>query len=244
MCGIAGIINYNNKQVEEKEIRVMMRKMKHRGPDDEGVFIDKNVGLGFVRLSILDLSSAGHQPMFSNDDRFVIVFNGEVYNYIELREELKHKYQFKTGTDTEVILTAYQEWGEQCLDKFNGMFAFVIYDTKTKKIFVARDRFGIKPFYYYQDNEQFIFASEIKSILPLLNNIKANDKIIYDYLLFNRTDHTEETFFNNIKKLQHGTWLKIYENDLTIKRWYNLTDKIQRKCYLSPKQYKELFKNS
>ena len=155
MCGISGIINFNKKPVDETKIRLMMAKMKHRGPDDEGVFIDDNVGLGFVRLSILDLSSAGHQPMFSGDGRYVIVFNGEVYNYIEIRESLKHKYQFKTGTDTEVILAAYQEWGEKCLDKFNGMFAFIIYDKKSKDIFGVRDRFGIKPFYYYQDNEQF-----------------------------------------------------------------------------------------
>ena len=155
MCGISGIINFNNEPVKEQEILTMMQKMKHRGPDDEGVFLDNNIGLGFVRLSILDLSLAGHQPMFSHDNKYVIVFNGEVYNYIEIRNELKHKYDFKTNTDTEVILTAYQEWGKKCLDKFNGMFSFVIYDTIGKEIFGARDRFGIKPFYYFLDENDF-----------------------------------------------------------------------------------------
>lgn len=244
MCGISGVINFNNKPVVEDEIRTMMYQMKHRGPDDEGVFIEEGVGLGFVRLSILDLSPAGHQPMFSNNNRYVIIYNGEVYNYIEIREELKHKYKFKTGTDTEVILAAYQEWGEQCLDKFNGMYALVIYDTMTKEIFGARDRFGIKPFYYYQDDDQFIFASEIKSILPLLKNVKQNDKIIYDYLLFNRTSHTEETFFKHIKKLQHGSLLKINNDKVTFKRWYNLIDKISENNSLSPTEYRELFKDS
>jgi asparagine synthase (glutamine-hydrolysing) len=194
MCGISGIINFKQQPVQEQEIRLMMQKMKHRGPDDEGVFVDNNVGLGFVRLSILDLSPAGHQPMISDDKRFVIIFNGEVYNYIEIREELKTKYNFTTGTDTEVVLNAYREWGRSCLDKFNGMFAFVIYDITTKEIFGARDRYGIKPFYYYMDNERFIFASEIKSILPLIPRA-ANDNAIYDYLLFNRTDHSVDTFF-------------------------------------------------
>jgi len=244
MCGISGIINFNDKPVKEDQIRTMMQQMKHRGPDDEGTFFDNNVGLGFVRLSILDLSPAGHQPMFSHNGKYVIIFNGEVYNYIEIREELKYKYEFKTGTDTEVILAAYQEWGEKCLDKFNGMFSLVIYDTISKEIFAARDRFGIKPFYYYQDEERFIFASEIKSILPLIDNKKPNDKIIYDYLLFNRTSHTEETFFKNIKKLQHGFWLKINNNNVIFNKWYNLIDKISDNTSLSPEEYRELFKDS
>ena len=244
MCGISGIINFNRESVKNDDLRSMMKKMKHRGPNDEGTFIDDNVGLGFVRLSILDLSSAGHQPMFSNDERYVIIYNGEVFNYIEIREELRAKYKFKTGTDTEVILAAYQEWGEECLNKLNGMFSFVIYDSKTKEIFAARDRFGIKPFYYYQDADRFIFASELKSILPLLNKRVANDKVIYNFLLFNRTDNTDETFFKDIKKLRHGNFLKIKNNKVTFKKWYNLADKIKdTKCF-SAKEYRELFKDS
>jgi asparagine synthase (glutamine-hydrolysing) len=244
MCGISGIINFNQQLIEEQDLGLMMQKMKHRGPDDEGVFIDKNVGLGFVRLSILDLSTAGHQPMKSHDNRYVIIFNGEVYNYIEIRESLKDKYQFRTGTDTEVILCAYQEWGEACLDRFNGMFAFVIYDIQTKKIFGARDRFGIKPFYYFIDDDKFIFASEIKSILPFVKR-EANDKIIYDYLLFNRTDHTQETFFKNIKKLQHGHFFNISSTcKFKSNCWYDLKDKIREENIISPEEYRKLFKKS
>lgn len=244
MCGISGIINFNQQEVQEDDLRLMMYNIKHRGPDDEGIYIHNDVGLGFVRLSILDLSSAGHQPMFSNDGRFVIIYNGEVYNYIEIRDELKEKYEFKTGTDTEVILAAYQEWGEECLNKFNGMFAFVIYDTKTKEIFGARDRFGIKPFYYYQDQNKLIFASEIKSILPLLNNREVNDKVVYNYLLFNRTDHSEETFFKDIKKLKHGYSFKISNDKFSQNRWYNLSEKIAKNKYFSAEAYRELFKDS
>ncbi|MCK4440983.1 MAG: asparagine synthetase B, partial [Sulfurovaceae bacterium] len=121
MCGIVGDINLNNKIVEEQNIKNMMQKIKHRGPDDEGIFIEDNVGLGFVRLSIIDLSPTGHQPMISDDNRFVLIFNGEVFNYIELRNELIDKgYTFKSDSDTEVVLKSYQEWGEKCLDKFNG----------------------------------------------------------------------------------------------------------------------------
>jgi asparagine synthase (glutamine-hydrolysing) len=242
MCGICGIIN-KNQQVKENEIYLMMQKMKHRGPDDEGVFIDNAIGLGFVRLSILDLSPAGHQPMKSHDGRYIIIFNGEVYNYIEIRDELKNDFHFRTGTDTEVVLAAYQKWGEKCLDRFNGMFAFVIYDKKTKEVFGARDRYGIKPFYYYFDNKQFVFSSEIKSILPLVKRT-PNDKIIYDYLLFNRTDHTEGTFFDNIYKLQHGYYFILKNNELKTFQWYNLKKKIGKNIAISPEEYRELFKDS
>ncbi|MDN3643385.1 asparagine synthase (glutamine-hydrolyzing) [Lutimonas halocynthiae] len=244
MCGITGIVNFKNQKVQKSKIDSMMAQMKHRGPDDEGIFIEDSIGFGFVRLSILDLSPAGHQPMFSHDDRYVIIFNGEVYNYIEIREELKHKYTFNSGSDTEVILAAYQEWGEACLEKFNGMFALAIYDRETQDIFAARDRFGIKPFYYYSDDDQFIFASEIKSILPLLDKKEPNDKIIFDYLLFNRTDHSEETFFKGIKKLNHGSFLKISNQKVTEKKWYDLSEKIVKEKNLSPEEYRKLFKDS
>ena len=245
MCGISGIINLNGKPVGENDIRLMMEKMKHRGPDDEGVFIDGNVGLGFVRLSILDLSIAGHQPMHSHNNRYVIIFNGEVYNYIEIREELKNDYHFKTGTDTEVVLAAYQKWGKFCLDKFNGMFAFVIFDKNTKQIFAARDRFGIKPFYYYRDEEKFIFASEIKSILPLLKSRSINNSIVLDYVAYNRTDHTNKTFFNGIKKLRHGYTLLINKTKIDFVQWYNLRDKIKdKKTILSRDEYQEILTDS
>jgi asparagine synthase (glutamine-hydrolysing) len=243
MCGIVGIVKFKNQTVLKADIKSMMRKMKHRGPDDNGMYIDNNVGLGFVRLSILDLSPAGHQPMFSLNNRYVIVFNGEIYNYIEIRKELSHKYYFKTGTDTEVILAAYEEWGKGCLDKFNGMFAFVIYDTISKEIFGARDRYGIKPLYYFLDSEQFIFASEIKSILPMIR-AEASDRIIYDYLLFNRTDITEDTFFKRIKKLSHGSLINICEDTININKWYTLSQSVSKCKELSPEDYRDLFRDS
>jgi len=243
MCGISGIINFSEKPVDERLVRQMMSKIKHRGPDDEGVLIERNIGLGHVRLSIQDLSKAGHQPMFSNDKRYSIIFNGEIYNFIELRKELENSYSFKTKTDTEVILAAYQKWGESCLDKFNGDWAFIIYDRVKKEIFGARDRFGIKPFYYYKDNERLIFASEIKAIIPLLNVREPNNKLIYEYLVYNRTDQSHETFFQNVYKLKHGCYFKIVDNNFKEYQWYNLADKI-KPLDLSFEEYREQFRTS
>lgn len=226
MCGICGIINFNKAPVDEISIRKMMHKIRHRGPDDEGIFIDGNAGFGFVRLSILDLSPLGHQPMFDETKQYMIIHNGEVYNYIEIREELiKKGYKFQSSTDTEVILYSYIEWGEDCLNKFNGMWAFAIYNGNKNELFFARDRFGIKPFYYYKDDEQFIFASEIEPILEIKPQLRSvNDRIIFDFLLTNRTNHTEDTFFSSIKKLQHGSTITINQNEGTFKKknWYNL----------------------
>ncbi len=244
MCGICGIVNFNRQPVVEARIRDMMQSMKHRGPDDEGLFVEDNVGLGHVRLSIIDLSSAGHQPMFSADGRYCIIHNGEVYNYLELRNELKTKYAFKSKTDTEVILYSFIEWGPACLNRFNGMFAFVIYDTQTKEIFGARDRFGIKPFYYYQDHNTFVFASEIPAILSALNKKpEANDQVIFDYLAFNRTDQAQDTFFKNIYKLQHGHSFKTQNSKLRMKKWYDLKQHFGNP-FNNPAEYKKLFSDA
>ena len=187
MCGINGF-NFEDKL----EIIKMNKAIKHRGPDDEGSFVSKNLSLGHLRLSILDLSNAGHQPMFYNkilgassetfhkffinNSQVSIVFNGEIYNYSEIKEELKLiGYVFTTTSDTEVILASYLEWGEKCVEKFNGMWAFCIYDLKTNKLFCSRDRLGVKPFYYYFKNGKFIFSSELKAILEH-KNLKLNTK--------------------------------------------------------------------
>lgn len=244
MCGICGIINFDGQKVESSDLEKMMKQIKHRGPDDDGIFNCDNVGLGCVRLSILDLSFAGHQPMYSHNRRYVIVHNGEVYNYLELRKELKHKYNFKTGTDTEVVLAAYQEWDEDCLNRFNGMFAFVIYDIQNNKIFGARDRFGIKPFYYYQDRNKFVFASEIPSILCILEiKQEANNQVIFDYLAFNRTDQTQKTFYKNIYKLQHGHSFNISNSNFKLKKWYDLKHHVG-KPFNNHLEYKELFSDA
>ncbi len=253
MCGICGIINYNNQPVHETPIRKMMAVMKHRGPDDEGIFLENNIGLGFVRLSIIDLSPAGHQPMISEDERYVIVFNGEIFNYIELRDQLKGKgYNFKTRTDTEVLLASYKEWGEECLHKFNGMWAFVIYDRIARAIFASRDRYGIKPFYYFWDDSTLIFASEITPILAILKNRPSvNNQAVFDYLVFNRTDHLNTTFFNGILKLQHGHKFKLDINSPTSdvieesKKWYDLRKEVSRNSgFTNPQDLLQLLSDS
>lgn len=247
MCGICGIVNFNGNAAGESSVRNMMSVMKHRGPDDEGVFTEGNTALGFVRLSILDLSRAGHQPMESDGGRFVIVFNGEIFNYIELREELAGKgYQFRTGTDTEVLLAAYSEWGVECLDRLNGMWAFVIYDRNTRSSFAARDRYGIKPFYYYSDNERLIFASEINPILAVLDSSPGvNDQAVFDFLVFNRTDHTDTTFYTGIRRLPHGCYAIINDTGFKVNRWYSLADHLNPdKAFKSPSEFLELLSDS
>jgi asparagine synthase (glutamine-hydrolysing) len=245
MCGICGIINFGNQAINESPVREMMQAMKHRGPDDEGIFIEDSIALGFVRLSIIDLTSTGHQPMLSDDGRYVIVYNGEIYNFIELRQELVSKgYVFKGNSDSEVLLKSYIEWGEACLNRLNGMWAFAIYDKLTKKTFAARDRYGVKPFYYYSDGSQFIFASEIPPILKVLKHKqRPNDQVIFDFLVFNRTDQTEETFFEGIKKLKHGCQLSIDKNQLTIAKWYDLRSNLKEPpC--SPHHYQKMLSDS
>ena len=206
MCGIAGILNFTDKAIRKETVREMSGSLYHRGPDDEGFYLDGRIALIHRRLSIIDLSSAGHQPMCNEDNTLWLTYNGEIYNYKELTSELKmHGHIFRSMTDSEVIIHAYEEWGENCLKKFNGMWAFALWDSRKKQLFAARDRFGIKPFYYFLDKNRFIFASEIKSILtdktiPCM----PNDGVIFDYLGYENNDyidHTEETFFKGIKRL-------------------------------------------
>lgn len=196
--------------------------MLHRGPDDAGLYFDGNVVLGHRRLSIIDLSAAGHQPMEIDGGDLVITFNGEIYNYLEIKKELEEKYDFQTKTDTEVILRAYKEWGAKCLEKFIGMFSFVIYDKKKNEFFGARDRLGIKPFYFFKNEDEFIFASEIKSILAMGIKAAPNDKIIYDYLAKGWYEHTDETFFLNINKLPAGHYFFLKGGNLEIKRYWDV----------------------
>ena len=190
MCGIAGIIGVKeNKQTLES----MIHSIKHRGPDDSGIFSEAGIGLGHRRLSIIDLSKSGRNPMFNSDGSLVIVYNGEVFNYLEIKNEIGSRYNFQTDTDTEVVLAAYQIWGKECLQKFIGMYSFSIWNKKKRKLFAARDRLGIKPFYYYKNKKKFIFASEIKSLL--CNDIprEPNNKVVFQYLFQGLYDHSEET---------------------------------------------------
>jgi len=228
MCGIYGIFNFNRAQVRADMLNCISGVLRHRGPDSQGHYTKDNIGIGAVRLSIFDLSEKGNQPMFSSDKRYCIVYNGEVYNFIELREQLKLKYKFISGTDTEVVLYSFLEWGQECLHKFNGMFSFAIFDTEHKSLFLARDRFGIKPLYYYLDGERFIFSSELKVFKKALSNLTVNNTAMYNYLVFNRTDYDENTFFKDVKRLPHGHKILIENGKVSMQRWYHLRENLKK----------------
>ena len=224
MCGIGVIINKNNKSVEELLIHQMTDIIAHRGPDSSGSFLYKNIAFGHRRLSILDLSSSGHQPMKYLDD-LVITYNGEIYNFIEIREELIQKgYIFDSNSDTEVILKAYHCWGKTCVNYFNGMWSFSILDIKQKIVFCSRDRFGVKPFYYIENNDLFSFGSEISQLLPFLPNRILNKKVALDYLISGIEECSNETFFKDIYLLKggHNLVFDLQTNSYEIERYYNL----------------------
>ena len=224
MCGITGIVNKNKNKVPEPEIKNINDLISHRGPDDEGYYFENNFAFGHRRLSILDLSKDGHQPMHYLD-KYTITYNGEIYNYIEIKDELlKDGYIFHSHTDTEVILASYDKWGEDCVSKFNGMWAFSIYDKEKNILFCSRDRFGIKPFYYTEVEDKFIFGSEIKQLLEFYGTVYANSVILVDYLWYGLEEHTNQTFFKNIYKLEQGHNL-IYDlkkDTFDIYRYYDL----------------------
>lgn len=220
MCGFVGYVSKDKNK--KKQIKLMADIIKHRGPDDEGYFTDDTVALGFRRLSIIDLEG-GTQPIYNEDNTKVIVFNGEIYNYKELREDLiKKGHTMKSNADTEVLIHGYEEYGEKLLNKLRGMFAFVIYDTETKEIFMARDFYGIKPLYYYKSDELFMFSSEIKSFMghPKFKK-ELNSKMLEYYLTFQYSP-SSETFFKNVYKLMPGHFLKYKDGKITIKKYYEL----------------------
>lgn len=224
MCGISGIINQNNQSVSTDEIKLINELIEHRGPDDEGYFFNSNFAFGHRRLSIIDLSRFGRQPM-KFDDRYVIIYNGEIYNYIELRDHLSENgYRFKTGTDTEVILAAYDKWGEKCIHRFNGMWSFALFDKEKNIIFCSRDRFGIKPFYYTNIENKFIFGSEIKQLLVYFPKRYANKQILIDYLATGIQEHNDQTFFEKIFKLNpaHNLIYDLSTHKHYIYRYYKI----------------------
>jgi asparagine synthase (glutamine-hydrolysing) len=226
MCGIAGLVLKKRTDIDLPEaITDMVLQVKHRGPDGEGFMIDAPVAFGHRRLAIVDLSPLGHQPMFYHNGQLVITYNGEIYNHIELRQALEQKgHLFRSHTDTEVILAAYLEWGEDCVTRFNGMWAFAILDKSKNILFCSRDRFGVKPFYYVDTPSCFAFGSEIKQLLPFLQQKNANQDIVLDFILTGITDHTQATFFKGITKLQPGHHLiySLAEHQLQIKRYYHI----------------------
>ena len=222
MCGFVGIISKNSKPFSEEILHSMTSMIEHRGPNDVGYFTHEDwLSMGFRRLSILDLSEQGHQPMLSADGHYAIIYNGEVYNYRELRSELVAKgVTFHSGTDTEVILQAYLEYGESCLSKFTGMFAFVIADLRNKTVFIARDQLGIKPLFFYEDSQHYFFCSEVKSLLPYVN-LEPNVDAFNEYLVF-RSVIGERTMFEGVTSLLPGHSAIIKNGTYSSKEYFSL----------------------
>ncbi|MBT4097870.1 MAG: asparagine synthase (glutamine-hydrolyzing), partial [Gemmatimonadetes bacterium] len=210
MCGLCGIVQPAGQTVDTSRLEGMRDSMRHRGPDDAGQLIDGNVGLGHRRLSIIDLSAAGQQPLANEDESLFLIFNGELYNYVELRADLRRAgHHFTSQTDCEVVLHAVEEWGiEASLVRFVGMFAFALYDRDARQLLLARDALGIKPL-YYQTGEEVLFASELRAILRAGGDATPSRTAIYDFLSLERFDHNETTFFAGIQQLQPGHFIRM-----------------------------------
>jgi len=210
MCGITGIFNTNGEPISIRVLREMNNSMTHRGPDSEGYWSDSYIGFAHTRLSILDLSPLGHQPMESENGQYIICFNGEIYNYQAIKDELKSKgYRFKSSSDTEVLLYAFVEWKEECLNRLNGMFAFAVFNKSNSELFLARDRYGIKPLYYFHIGKTFLFGSEIKSFLkhPLFE-VKVCNEALNEYFSFQNI-FSNKSLFKNVFLLEAGHFMKI-----------------------------------
>lgn len=227
MCGFCGFVDKNNSQDKNKIIDKMMNRIKHRGPDESGKHVNEDIALGFQRLSIIDVNS-GSQPIYNEDQSKVIVFNGEIYNYIELKEELERLgHKFKTKSDTEVILHGFEEYGADILVKLRGMYSFIIWDEIKKEVFGARDIFGIKPLYYATMENAFMFSSEIKSFLEHPDFKKdINPQALKPYLSF-QYSVLNETFFKNVFKLEPCHYFIYSNNELIIKKYYDIKFQLQ-----------------
>jgi asparagine synthase (glutamine-hydrolysing) len=222
MCGITGAMYFEDREPSQTMLKAMTDCIVHRGPNDFGFWGENRIGLGFRRLSVIDLKE-GHQPLANEDDSVWIVFNGEIYNYKYLRAELQEKgHQFKTHSDTEVIVHLYEEYGEECVHKMRGMFGFVIWDRRKKRLFGARDHFGIKPFYYYKDSRRFLFGSEIKSLLAAEGMDRTiHTESLLNYLTFQYVPEPD-TMFRGIHKLPPGHYITIdFDGEMTIRRYWD-----------------------
>jgi len=247
MCGINGIFHLNYKPVDENQLIKMRDVLEHRGPDDTGLYISNNIGLGHRRLSIIDTSSAGHQPYISDNGRYIIVFNGEIYNYKSFCPELKSKgIALRSGSDTEVLLRLYELYGLEMLHRLNGMFAFAIWDTLEKKLTLCRDRMGVKPLYYCTYKNTLYFASEQKALFAAGVPLNISENGIGEYF-FNRFVAGEETLFTEVKKLLPGHYMVIdEEGNSKTTRWWNLKEQIQNHTQIPDpgKWFKETFFDS
>jgi asparagine synthase (glutamine-hydrolysing) len=243
MCGIAGILgkNLNNSNL----LRMMLEVQKHRGPDAMNVWENDSVFLGHNRLSIIDLSTAANQPMESQCGNFCIVFNGEIYNYLELKQILKNDYTFSTNSDTEVLLAAFCKWNTKMLEKLNGMFSFVIWDKKKEKLFAARDRFGVKPFYFAINDNQFYFASEIKTLFSAAIPKNKNLKVWANYFKYGTYGLPNETFYNDIFQLKGGHYIELENQKKSIEikqvQWYNFSYEILNKPVINKNELIEQY---
>ncbi|MBZ9628913.1 asparagine synthase (glutamine-hydrolyzing) [Psychroflexus sp. CAK1W] len=225
MCGISG---YVGTASAKNFLSQMVSSQHHRGPDASGIYEDPGfAALGHNRLSIIDLSAEANQPLTDASGRYVIVYNGEVYNYKEIRDSLKGHYNFRTQSDTEVVLAAYIHFGPDCLNRFNGMFAFAIWDTHTKSLFAARDRFGVKPFYYTQTKDGFYFSSEIKALKEVADT-ELNPSVFANYFAFGSYGMPDETFYSGIHQLPGGHSLECNALDIKLYCWYNFEERVSQ----------------
>jgi asparagine synthase (glutamine-hydrolysing) len=227
MCGICGIYNRDGRPVVPEKLEKMMAVIAHRGPDGQGFYVNGEIGLGHRRLSIIDLGG-GAQPMTNEDDTLQMIFNGEIYNYVELTEELKsHGHKFKTHSDTEVILHAYEQWGHDCVGHFNGIFAFALWDIPKQQLFLARDHLGVKPLYYVELGEQFLFGSEIKTLLSDPDCPRQVDLNSLSEFFSLRYVPSPGTMFQKIKKLPPGHWMTVDSSKVQIQRYWNWTPNLR-----------------
>ena len=228
MCGINGIYNISKLNSPLQEMEKMIAKQNHRGPDASGTYVNDFVAFGHSRLSIIDLEASSNQPFYSKDNKFILIFNGEIYNYKEIRESLPD-YHFRTNSDTEVVLAAYQTWGTNCVHQFNGMFAFAIWDVEKRTLFIARDRLGIKPLYIYDNNESIVFSSEIRSLMECSLVKKKIDKDSFvDYLRYN-TVHAPKTIIEGVKMLMPGHYIWVSDDEYKNEPYWDINKYINRK---------------
>ncbi len=227
MCGIAGIFDSTGRPVDRALLEKMISRIRHRGPDGAGIFLSKGIGLGHRRLSIIDLEG-GSQPLMNEDGRLQVIFNGEIYNYIELREELEREgHVFKTHSDTEVIVHGYEEWGLECVSRFNGIFAFALWDSNLSRLFLARDHLGVKPLYYISLGRRFLFASEIKALLADPECPREVDIKALGELFTLRYVPSPDTLFNRIKKLQPGHLMVMDAGGVQVHRYWDWKPQIR-----------------
>lgn len=246
MCGISVIINKKGKEITRNQIQTLNEPITHRGPDGAGIFLNQNVGLGHRRLSIIDTDQHSNQPLHKGDH--AIVFNGEIYNYIEIRDELISKNaRFSTNSDTEVLLQAFLVWGKSFVHKLRGMWSFCIYNKKANTLFLCRDRFGIKPLYYYEDRNEHIFVSEIKQIIKYKGRLEPSLETITAFLQLGLVEFSQNTFFEKVKKILPGHYLEIdcNNNGISTTQFYNLNRfELDKQRKLDIDEFEEKFQHT